>query len=369
MNSPSRESLIHYAFSHSTNAINITDLYGTIIDVNEAYLKLYEFDAKEEIVGKKQNLIRSNKTHESTYKDMWKSILKGKIWRGELINKTAKGQEIFVYLTITPIYDDFNTLIGFMGFTLDRTEQVQLENQLLHANKLMILGTIGAGLAHELNNPLTSMTLEAEYLRDEIFNSDYPDAENGKQSINTVLHGIERMRKVVEHLMIYARKETDYEQAEISIHEIISDSMVFLNKQLANRNIQIDIQIETDFVVIANRTNLESVLHNLLTNSRDAFDNVKDGEKKILISICEDSDNFVKITFKDNAGGISSPHINKIFDPFFTTKSEGKGTGLGLSISRKIIVESGGKITCMSEGDKTTFEVLLPYQKKQNLPN
>jgi signal transduction histidine kinase len=109
---------------------------------------------------------------------------------------------------------------------------------------------------------------------------------------------------------------------------------------------------------------MESVIHNLLTNSRDAFQTVDSDNKTIRIKVSKLEKNWMLLEYRDNAGGIPHDILDKIYDPFFTTKVEGKGTGLGLAITKKIIVASGGMITCESRNGETLFMIRLPLAKK-----
>ncbi len=358
--------LVDRAFTQADYAINITDKNGVLVKVNQAYLDLYKFKSDRDILGKTQKLIRSPHTPMGIYKDMWSTILSGVTWRGNLNNIAQDGSEIFVHLTISPIRED-GEIVGYMGFSLDRAQQVLLEKELFHANKLVVLATMGAGLAHELNNPLASILLDAEYLRD-IFTVpesplNWPMAASAAAS---VIHGVERMKKVLEHLLLYSRKEGGGsgggKYSTLTLAQLIEDSFLFLERQLRSRGITLDVDLESNVFLHGNRTQLESVVHNLLANSRDAFED-KQGEKFIKIHGRRNQDGWLEIEFRDNAGGIPKELMDKIFEPFFTTKKEMEGTGLGLAISKKIIVEHGGTIHCRSENGETTFNIILPSKQ------
>lgn len=354
------------AFEQSEYAINITDPDGFIIDINEAYLQLYGFESKSQVIGKRQNIIRSLKTPLIVYKNLWNTIKTGKTWKGELYNRTIHGEEIPVYLTIHPLFDEEET-VGYMGFTMDRSQQVDLENQLLHTNRLAVLGTIGAGLAHELNNPLTSISLEAEFLTDELEEAGMEDAVS---SVKNITMGAERMQRVIKHLLEYIRKGDDKNDELIHLSDLHRDAMLFLDRQFQSRKIEFENHIESGLHVRGIRADVESVLHNLLTNTRDAFDSLKKdiGERRIEINISKVSDLWAEISYFDNAGGIPPKVRRNIFDPFFTTKGEGKGTGLGLSISRNIVHNMGGTIDCESRDGWTKFTILLPIADEVEEP-
>lgn len=201
------DSLMEKAFTQADYAVNITDTRGVLLRVNRAYLDLYKFKSEAEILGQTQRLIRSPHTHDNLYKEMWTVISMGGTWRGNITNLARDGSEVFVHLTISPLREK-GEIVGYMGFSLDRAQQVLLERELFHANKLMVLGTLRAGLAHELNNPLASILLDAEYLRDGLLDSEQPlDRETAAHAAQSVISGVERMKKVLEHLLLYSRKQ------------------------------------------------------------------------------------------------------------------------------------------------------------------
>jgi PAS domain S-box-containing protein len=358
-NSPATDSLLIKAFTQADYAVNLTDTQGMLVRVNQAYLDLYKFPSDAEILGKSQRIIRSSHTPTSVYQEMWKCISSGGTWRGNLTNVAKDGSEVFVHLTITPIREN-GVIVGYMGFSLDRAQQVMLEKQLFHANKLVVLGTMGAGLAHELNNPLASILLDAEYLQ-EVFQApdkpiDWATAESASASL---IRGVERIKKVLEHLLVYSRKEGPQRYSTLSVQQLIQESFLFIERQFSNRGIAIEIKADEDVLISGNRTQLESIIHNLLHNSRDAFEG-KTGEKRVSIRISRDNAGFARIEYRDNAGGIPEQNLPHIFEPFFTTKGEKEGTGLGLAISKKIVAEHGGIIECESREGTTVFRIQLP---------
>ena len=353
--------MIQDAFTQADYAINITDPEGRLLQVNPAYLNLYKFSSEAEVLGKTQRIIRSPLTPDSLYKEMWQTISSGIPWRGDLVNKARDGSDVHIHLTITPIRRE-DKIVGYMGFSLDRAQQVMLERQLLHANKLMVLGTLGAGLAHEMNNPLASILLDAEYLKDIHSVPTQPiDHMAASAAAESVIRGVERMRRVLKHLLQYSKKESPVsERGNVSIRELVEDAVLFLDRQLMNRGIQLRQEIGEDLWVSGSTTQLESVLHNLITNSRDAFEGRQDEGKYISITARRGPEECVVVVCEDNAGGIPSENLERIFEPFFTTKDSQTGTGLGLSLSRKIIHDHGGTMRCESADGYTRFTLVLP---------
>jgi PAS domain S-box-containing protein len=354
------------AFIQADYAVNITDTRGVLLRVNQAYLDLYKFASEKEILGKTQRIIRSPRTQEGIYKDMWDTISAGRTWRGNLTNVARDGSEVYVHLTISPLREN-GRIIGFMGFSLDRAQQVLLERELFHANKLMVLGTLGAGLAHELNNPLASILLDAEYLRDALEDPARPvPREEAARAAQSVIAGVERMKKVLEHLLLYSRKEGAQRYSTLAVDQLLEESFLFMEKQLRSRGIDIRLDADKHLYVSCNRTQMESVIHNLLANSRDAFEGRLKAGRRIALTARAEGPSLVHIEYRDNAGGIPAHLLPRIFEPFFTTKPEREGTGLGLAISRKIVLEHGGTLECETARETTTFHIRLPLTQSHD---
>jgi len=360
MDTLGEEMLIQDAFTQSDYAICITDPHGTLLRVNDAYRRLYKFGPEETVVGSPASVIRSPLTPDLLYRSMWKTISAGGVWRGELSNRARDGSEVYIHLTISPIRRKGRT-VGYMGFSLDRAQQVILEKQLFHANKLMVIGTLGSGIAHELNNPLASILLDAEYLRDRLDEIvGHPAVEQARQASNSIIRCAERMRRVLEHLLQYSKPESLQGRSTITVPSLLEDCFMFVEGQLRSQGIEVSLDADPALFIAGNRSELESVIHNLIANSRDAFEGQPKGGKRISVSAhALPEKGLVSIEFKDNAGGVPPEVQPHLFEPFFTTKGAA-GSGLGLSLSRHILAAHSGEIHCESADGCTTFRIQLP---------
>ncbi len=236
------------------------------------------------------------------------------------------------------------------------------KEQLDHANKLAILGNIGAGIAHELNNPLTVISGESEEILDTLGESTI-DKKLLRASVKNIKKCTSRMRIIIDHIRDYSRKEQNKDLKPLNVNDPIQDSLLLLKNQVENCGISVDIHLDENLPnILGNYTKLESVFQNLISNSKDAFETLRDDRNKNLIvsTSLEDSKNVI-IRVKDNAGGIRENMQKDIFNAFFTTKKRGKGTGLGLSIVASTIKDHKGTINVNSHfGTGTEFIIKLP---------
>lgn len=250
----------------------------------------------------------------------------------------------------------------------DRTVKLQeTQAQLVHAGKLAALGTLGAGVAHELNNPLTVVSAEADEILDGLKNG-YFDEQIAAVSAKNIKSHAERMRVIVDHIRQFARDDKNAGWGKISINDPLKDSLILLDTQLKNHGIEVALHLGERLPQIWGCHNkLESVFQNLITNARDAFASVKDNRKQeIVITTYLGDQNNITVKFEDNACGIPQKVLAEIFNPFFTTKDVGSGTGLGLSIAQRNIEEHGGEIAVKSkEGQGTEFTIIFPIERRK----
>ena len=236
-------------------------------------------------------------------------------------------------------------------------ELVQLQKQLIQAEKLATVGTLAGGVAHEINNPLTAILTNAEML----LVSDTIQDESDKESLELIKEATKRCRSIVKKLMVYARKPLEAgELSKVNLIDVINNVFSFLSYQLKQENIIIDISAkDEEYLVMAKPNELEQVVTNMILNAKDAIKRVKKSGT-IYLSFLKRND-CIGFKIKDEGMGMPEEIKSKVFDPFFTTKDVGKGLGLGLSICQAIAERHGGSITVESEPNKgSVFTVELP---------
>jgi signal transduction histidine kinase len=245
----------------------------------------------------------------------------------------------------------------------ERTQElVEVQKQLIQAEKLATVGTLSGGVAHEINNPLTAILINVQMLLSLDDNERAKDVE----SLKLIEEATQRCRTIVEKLMAYAKKPLENDAVSATdIKEVLHKTIAFIGYQLEQDNIQIVIKADQGpHLVLGNHNELEQVFTNIILNARDAIKEAK-GSRHIHVSLCA-QENQIRVEIKDQGSGISEQNLAKIFDPFFTTKDIGKGLGLGLSICQSIVEKYHGRIVVQSElGTGTVFTINFPeYSKK-----
>ena len=228
----------------------------------------------------------------------------------------------------------------------------------MQAHKLKAIGTLTAGVAHELNNPINNIILTASMLQEDF--KDLSD-EECLELVNDLVGESERAQKIVRNLLDFAR-ESEIELASHSVQGIVEETLRLASNQIKLAKVKVEGEVEENLPnVYGDRQQLEQVFLNLVLNALDAMPG--GGTLRIKIANTKDRD-FVAVTFEDTGVGIPKQHLREIFDPFFTSKKATKGTGLGLSVSLGIVQRHGGDIRVESEvGKGTVFTVLLPVAK------
>jgi two-component system, NtrC family, sensor kinase len=273
-------------------------------------------------------------------------------YRVPLATRHEPPRRLLVNVATTPLRDSDGAIAGTILILEDISSRVQLEEQLQISEKMASIGLLAAGVAHEVNTPLTGISSFTQML---LQNAE-PDDPRTK-----VLEKIERQTfraaKIVNGLLNLARP-AQVDSGPIDLHAVINDVLSLLEHQLKTSSIQVRKELGTRGLLVQGiEYKLQQVFLNLFLNARDAMP--RGGWLTIATSLREDGAAVVEVS--DTGSGIPPDHLSRIYDPFFTTKDLGKGTGLGLSITYGIIQEHGGTITCESSvGQGSRFTIGLP---------
>jgi two-component system NtrC family sensor kinase len=257
---------------------------------------------------------------------------------------------------ITPVRkykDEFTELAA--AFNRMIRELDHREKVLVESHKLRAIGTLVAGVAHELNNPLNNTMLTAALLKEDF--KELPDEEK-LEMIDDVIHETERSREIVKNLLDFSRK-SETQIKPIELNRIVENSVLLVANQIRIAKVKLTTDYTEDLPIIhGDEQRLKQVFVNLMLNALA----VLPPKGSLIVSTYPSGEaGFVAVDIQDNGPGIPEHILPRIFDPFFTTKPKGKGTGLGLSVSRGIIRKLGGEIHVASKvGLGTKFTVLLP---------
>ena len=227
------------------------------------------------------------------------------------------------------------------------------QEQLIQSEKLSAVGQFVAGVAHELNNPLTAVIGFSELLQTA------QTDEKTKGHLERIAKSAHRCHKIVHSLLSFARQEAPVRKL-VDLHTVIDEVLEIMAYDLRTSNVSIVKEFAPTLPqIMADPHQLQQVFVNILGNARQALEPIQ--QEGCIVIRTHSEDGWVVIEFQDNGPGIKPQHLARIFDPFFTTKPAGKGTGLGLSLSYGLIQEHGGKISAQSEpGHGATFLIELP---------
>ncbi len=245
----------------------------------------------------------------------------------------------------------FNSMVAAI-VERDNLLKEDTQKQIVQSEKLASLGKLAAGIAHEINNPLTGVLTYSSILLEELKDTEHKD------DLEVIVNETLRCRKIVREILNFAR-ETRIEKERANVNQVIRDMLSILEKHVNFQNISIVKDFDDavpDMEIDINQ--IKQVINNLSLNASDAM---PDGGTLTIRTRFDAEQNAVVIDFSDTGLGISEENIGRIFDPFFTTKQTGKGTGLGLAVTYGIIKRHNGTITVKSSiGEGTTFTVVLP---------
>jgi len=332
------------------SGILVLDLDAKVVRWNRAMEALYG-KPREEVLGR---------TLDEIFPESFMEALRGSLVLGQheeiasiykLRLPAADGRSLIVNASVAPFQIDSGERQGSILILDDVTVRVRLEEQLQHSEKMASIGLLAAGVAHEVNTPLTGISSYAQMLRKQVEAGD-PKAE--------LLEKIEtqafRASKIINSLLNFSRS-SGAELEPLDANKIVMDVLSLLEHQLQTAHVKVRKELSLRLPQVrGNENRLQQVFFNLFLNAKDAMP--KGGWLTLVTRADEDT---VIVEIKDTGHGIGKEHIKRIYDPFFTTKGLGRGTGLGLSVSYGILQEHGGAIFVDSvPGKGTTFQVTLP---------
>ena len=259
--------------------------------------------------------------------------------------------KVYMDINMSILEDNSGTLLGYIILFRDLSEVQELKEEVERSTRLASIGRLAAGVAHEIRNPLSSIKGFATY-----FGERYKDIPEDKDTARIMVNEVERLNRVISQLLEFARP-LDIKKKAVDIKKIIKHSAKMIERDAAEKNIQVQVEIPLDIPDISiDSDRINQVFLNLFLNSIEAMDS--GGELSVTVNYDARTE-IMKITVGDTGKGIDTDELGNIFDPYFTTKQS--GTGLGLAIVHRIIESHNGEIRVESTpGKGTSVIIALP---------
>ena len=343
----------------------ITDRDGTIEWVNPAFTTLTLYSAEEAIGQNPRALLKSGLHDRAFYEDLWKTILAGNVWRGEITNRRKDGTRYDEDMAITPVKDAGGEITHFIAIKRDLTRDKELQAQFLQAQKMEVVGRLAGGIAHDFNNLLTVINGTADLAAENLVAGDPLLAD-----LQEIHRAGDRAAALTQQLLAFSRKQI-MKPDVVNLGELAANLRNMLQR-LIGEHIDLVVAPAKDVGnVLVDPGQMEQVIMNLVVNARDAMPTggtltveTRDVELDAAFAAAHPSVQpgpHVMVAVSDTGTGMDEATRLRIFEPFFTTKEPGKGTGLGLATVYGIVKQSSGSIWVSSAvGEGTTLTIYLP---------
>lgn len=360
-----KESELRYRsyIENAPEGIAIANSSGAVIECNPAFEQIFETDIKKETI----DLLKLLSSKEVTSGQPAKNLLNGKSTRGEYLAE-INGKQKFIKTESVKLPQK-----QYLIFCTDVTNERELEKHIIQNERMVAIGEMATGIAHEINQPLNTISFSIDNLF-QALNTNKADATYIKEKSVKIFDSIHRMRNIIDHVRNFARGNDDILLSDFPPTEPVDNALSLYTEQLRNHGIKIIKNVAPEISSLSihgNTFKIEQVMLNLLSNARDTMEDKRslmgnDYEPAITIDALVENENFiVKVT--DNGMGMTEEQLKHILKPFITGKAPGKGTGLGLAISQKIIAEHKGEISFSSIPSKgTTAKISLPLVVKES---
>ncbi len=354
------------------DGIIITDTQGTITSISPMALILFDAKDKAELLAKP--FITLLHTRDS---QKWQKILQEEpekavsIHTLELLCKKGREATFLAEVNVLPIHDAYGAIQSHQLIIRDITQHKLIENQQMHTRSLIALGEMASGVAHEITQPINTISLLADKLLDKA-KSDSLDLKNTVTTqANKIVQNIARLQTIIDNIRHFASKDQKAATTQFDTKEPVNSTIALTTRECREKSIELTFHCSPEELPIrGNLYQMEQVILNLIRNSIDAIEEkrqqvVEYGTKMYIHLQAKRQTESVIISIADNGIGISRQNIDYILQPFFTTKESGKGTGLGLSISYRIIKEMHGQLSVTSTPMQgTTVQLSVPLNMK-----
>jgi len=355
-------------------AIQVKDLDGRIVLWNKGAERTYGWTS-DEVVGRKAAgwLYKDPAEFEIAQEEL---LVKGE-WQGEIIKRTRDGRDLTVASRWTLVRDAAGNPKAILAIDADITGKKTLETQLMVSDRMASVGTLAAGVAHEINNPLAAVMANLDYIAESLGRMTEADVgsmspgmrgawiqDEIKTPLDDAVEAAQRVRFIVRDLKIFSRSPNDAERGPVNVETIMESSLRMAWNEIRHRAKLIK-RYGGVPEVDGNEARLGQVFLNLVVNAAQSLPPGQTEHNEIRITTALEGDRVI-IEVSDTGPGIPPHVIGRIFDAFFTTKAVGVGTGLGLAICQRIVTDMGGTLTVESELEKgSTFRVSVPISRRK----
>jgi len=324
---------------------------GTIQQVNEAFFELGGFEHRELVIGSSVETCAFT-VKGGSWQDALDTAKSGVPWRSR-VEVDKGGETRYCEATVTPLQDAEQG--GLLLALHDRTDELRAQKELVTREKLSTVGEMASGVAHEVNNPLATIRLEAELLGG---NTRDPETV---ETVQTILHEVDRAARIAKGLLCLSRQSMSVTEL-VNVNDLIQSVVDVRGRVARNRGIQLSADLSPKIPeIMADGGDLQQVFVNLITNAEQSVLTVPEKTIQVTTEVVRGT---IVMSVADSGVGVDPALRAKIFDPFFTTKDPETGTGLGLALSQRVVVDHGGSIRVEdSELGGAVFVVELPVAR------
>jgi len=379
--------------SSSSISILSTDLEGTVLFWNKGAENIFGYKADEIVGRQKIDTLYSDDETKRVTKELSASLLKDREGKScEIKEITKNGRELCIHLTLSPRFDENGEIVGILGIGEDITERVQAEEalknsqeKLYQAQKMDTLGTLVAGMAHEINNPINLIMYNISLFQ-KVWHDCLPVLnqyggkepgrkyggltydfleENSDRLLSDMDMAANRVAKIVSDLKNFARQSNVVDKSSMQINTAVENALRLAQTSIRKSGVELEIDLASDLPLLkGNLQNIEQIILNLVINAVQAIDHDQ-GVVRIATGF-QNKDRQIFVSITDNGCGVAPDISDKLFDPFVTDKQAEGGTGLGLSVTYSLVNAHDGEIVFQShKGEGTTFTVFFPTVSKE----
>ncbi|WP_457574286.1 PAS domain S-box protein [Desulfolithobacter sp.] len=345
-------SLLSAAVRYAPLFVVVADRKGLVEYVNPWFERIVGYES-EAVVGRRLYFLAGDMENRDLYRQMRRQVLGGRFWHGFFQIRTRQGQTLQVEAVVAPIRSDNGSINRIVYLARNVTREMELQDQLNHAQKMEAIGRLSASVAHEFGNPLLGIRFAIK----DVLRATRLDSEQ-RQLMEMALAECDRLKSLIRDLQQFNRPSSGVRKS-VAIHKVLDKVLLFHGKYIKTSGVQVEKHYAPDLPeVFVVEDQMIQVFVNLVMNAMDAMADVGG---ILRVTTAWHGREMIEVSISDTGIGIDPRHDREIFEPFFSTKSEVEGIGLGLAVSYSIIKEHGGDISFTSQpGQGTTFTVTLP---------